>query len=81
MKKIETEGIGTLFISKFDETADSVCFYNENQELICECDISIVFDTADELGISEKAAYNRLVEAIKECNFPFEFEMVTGYSL
>ena len=81
MKKIDTAGIGTLFISKFDMDADVVCFFDENQELLGEADISIIFDTADELGISEKAAYNRLVKAISECATNFEFEMITGISL
>ena len=81
MKRIETAGIGTMFVSEFSMDADAICFFDENQELLGEADISIIFDTAEEMGISEKAAYNRLIKAIRECATSMEFEMITGISL
>ncbi len=81
MKEIKTAGIGTLFISEFDIDTDFICFYNENQELLGEVDIDVIFETAEELGISEKAAYNRLVKAVSECATEIEFEMITGINL
>ncbi len=81
MKKIDTAGIGTLFVSEFSMGADAICFYDENEELLGEADISIIFDIAEEMGISEKAAFSRLVKAIGECATPIEFEMITGIGL
>ncbi len=81
MREINTAGIGVLFISEFDIDADSISFFDENQELLGETDIDVIFDTATELGISEKAAYNRFVKAVSECATEMEFGMITGIDL